>query len=302
MDVHQNPAYHSSGLTYIGCFKNTFNDLDRMLFEGTYNNFQNNTPEWCVTYCTAGGYDYAGLQYSSQCICSNSGPQGNSDESQCSYACAGDSSITTCGGLGYINIFHTDAHKSTIDDYGCGSTAQDTYYQRWFEDMGHCNISTTPKAGSAPKAISPADCDKTPTVVTNSNPYPHPTIKKAKNALVDTGSDDNQSEDMWCGVNFGKNIFFSYDIGCEVSISKLLLKNSKNNAGDSGSKDYSVSVSDNEDGPWTVIKNATFDNPRENPIQLETYDLDNAVVGRYVKYECASYYGIRCCLNFIGVQ
>ena len=31
---------------YIGCFKNTFNDLDRMLFEGTYNNFQNNTPEW----------------------------------------------------------------------------------------------------------------------------------------------------------------------------------------------------------------------------------------------------------------
>ena len=46
MDVHQNPAYHSSGLTYIGCFKNTFNDLDRMLFEGSYNNFQNNTPEW----------------------------------------------------------------------------------------------------------------------------------------------------------------------------------------------------------------------------------------------------------------
>merc|ERR1712117_599284 len=144
MDLPQNPAYHSTNLTYIGCFKNTFNDLDRMLFEGTYNNFQNNTPEWCVTYCTAGGYDYAGLQYSSQCICSNSGPQGNSDESQCTYGCAGDSSITTCGGLGYINIFHTDAHKSTIDDYGCGNTAQDTYYQRWFEDMGHCNISTTP--------------------------------------------------------------------------------------------------------------------------------------------------------------
>ena len=97
----------------------------------------------CVTYCEAGGYDYAGLQYSSQCICSNSGPQGNSDESQCSYGCAGDSSIDMCGGLGYINIFHTDAHKTTVDDFGCGSTAQDTYYQRWFEDMGHCNISTS---------------------------------------------------------------------------------------------------------------------------------------------------------------
>ena len=53
-----------------------------------------------------------------------------------------------CGGLGYINIFHTDAHKSTIDDFGCGSTAQDTYYQRWFDDMGHCNISTSTKGAS----------------------------------------------------------------------------------------------------------------------------------------------------------
>ena len=50
MDVHQNPAYHSSGLTYIGCFKNIFNDLDRMLFEGTYNNFQNNTPAGQVDF------------------------------------------------------------------------------------------------------------------------------------------------------------------------------------------------------------------------------------------------------------
>ena len=96
----------------------------------------------CVAYCTNGGYDYAGLQYSSQCICSNSGPQGNSDESKCTYGCPGDNLVKMCGGLGYINIFHTDAHKTTIDDYGCGSTAQDVYYQKWFEDMGHCNIST----------------------------------------------------------------------------------------------------------------------------------------------------------------
>ena len=60
-----------------------------------------------------------------------------------------------CGGLGYINIFHTDAHKTTVDDYGCGSTAQDTYYQRWFEDMGHCNISTSPAAPPAAPAAAP---------------------------------------------------------------------------------------------------------------------------------------------------
>merc|ERR1711884_588829 len=146
MDLHQNPAYHSTNLTYIGCFKNTFNDLDRMLFEGTYNNFRNNTPDWCVAYCTSGGYDYAGLQYGSQCICTNSGPQGTSDAAQCTYGCAGDNDIKMCGGLGYINIFHTDAHKTTIDDWGCGNTVQDTYYQKWYQDMGHCNI--TPGGGS----------------------------------------------------------------------------------------------------------------------------------------------------------
>merc|ERR1712214_64658 len=141
MDLPQNPAYHSTNLTYIGCFKNAFNDLDRMLFEGTYNNFRNNTPDWCVAYCTSGGFEYAGLQYGSQCICTNSGPQGTSDAGQCTYGCAGDSSVKMCGGLGYINIFHTDAHKTTIDDFGCGNTVQDTYYQKWYNDMGHCGAA-----------------------------------------------------------------------------------------------------------------------------------------------------------------
>merc|ERR1711884_899357 len=158
MDLHQNPAYHSTNLTYIGCFKNTFNDLDRMLFEGTYNNFRNNTPDWCVAYCTSGGFDYAGLQYGSQCICTNSGPQGTSDAGQCTYGCAGDSSVKMCGGLGYINIFHTDAHKTTIDDWGCGNTVQDTYYQKWYNDMGHCGVTS---GGS--KSIAPTTTTVAPT-------------------------------------------------------------------------------------------------------------------------------------------
>merc|ERR1712027_268348 len=113
MNVHQNPHYHSSNLTYIGCFKNSFNDLDRLLIEGEFNNFRNNTPDWCVSVCTERNYDYAGLQYGSQCICTNTGPQGTSERDKCYYGCAGDSSIKMCGGLGYINLFHTDAHKTT---------------------------------------------------------------------------------------------------------------------------------------------------------------------------------------------
>jgi len=141
MDVHQNPHYHSSNLTYIGCFKNSYNDFDRLLIEGEFNNFRNNTPEWCVDFCTNRDYDYAGLQYGSQCICTNTGPQENSEEGKCTYGCAGDQSIKMCGGLGYINIFHTDAHKTTIDDWGCGNSAQDQYYQKWYADMDHCGLT-----------------------------------------------------------------------------------------------------------------------------------------------------------------
>ena len=95
----------------------------------------------CVQVCTDGDFDYAGLQYGSQCICTNSGPIEDSEEDRCTYGCAGDNSIKMCGGLGYINIFHTDAHRTTIDDFGCGGSAQDQYYQKWYSDMAHCGLT-----------------------------------------------------------------------------------------------------------------------------------------------------------------
>merc|ERR1711884_449874 len=161
MNVHQNPHYHPSNLTYIGCFKNSFNDLDRLLIEGEFNNFRNNTPNWCVKVCTDRGYDYAGLQYGSQCICTNTGPQGNSEEYKCTYGCAGDNSIKMCGGLGYINIFHTDAHRTTIDDWGCGTSMQDKYYQKWYADMGHCEST------GAPNITTPLQTPPPPMTTTN---------------------------------------------------------------------------------------------------------------------------------------
>ena len=94
----------------------------------------------CVKFCSDGGYDYAGLQYKSQCICTNSGPKDTSVEGHCNYGCAGDNSIKMCGGLGYINMFHTDAHKTTMEEWGCGNTEQDIYYKKWYEDMGHCGV------------------------------------------------------------------------------------------------------------------------------------------------------------------
>ena len=66
---------------------------------------------------------------------------------------------------------------------------------------------------------------------------------------------------------------------------------------------YSVSVSDNENGPWTMINNGTLSDPRRrSTMELETFDLDNKAAGRYVKFDCTSKYGDRCCLNYIAVE
>ena len=43
-----------------------------------------------------------------------------------------------CGGFGFINMFYTE--NRTVEDELCGNTTQDTYYQKWFEDVGHCTI------------------------------------------------------------------------------------------------------------------------------------------------------------------
>ena len=37
-------------------------------------------------------------------------------------------------------MFHTDAHKTTMEEWGCGNTEQDIYYKKWYEDMGHCGL------------------------------------------------------------------------------------------------------------------------------------------------------------------
>ena len=92
-----------------------------------------------MTFCTNTGYNFAGIQYGSQCLCSNEGPTGTGEEDKCYFKCAGDRSNRMCGGLGYINIFSTWEHTPEPDEGPCN----DIYYKRWYEDHSHCNASTT---------------------------------------------------------------------------------------------------------------------------------------------------------------
>merc|ERR1712066_928559 len=88
-------------VSYMGCYSNK---LDRLL-TGTYDNNAANSPIQCVDSCIESGYAYAGLQYSTQCICANESPHGaKQNESSCDYTCPGDDSAK-CGGHWMMNVY-----------------------------------------------------------------------------------------------------------------------------------------------------------------------------------------------------
>ena len=83
-------AVSGASYTYVGCFADS-SDRDLPVNIGSSDA---NAPGYCSSKCA--GYQYFGLQYSSECWCGDSyGSQGSS--SGCTMACAGDDNIA-CGG------------------------------------------------------------------------------------------------------------------------------------------------------------------------------------------------------------
>jgi hypothetical protein len=68
------------------------------------------TIEACQAFCTTNNYALAGLEYASQCYCSNvlASPSAVGD-TQCTMACSG-SGAETCGGSNAISLFNNTAY------------------------------------------------------------------------------------------------------------------------------------------------------------------------------------------------
>lgn len=62
------------------------------------------TPAVCASLC--GGYEYAGVQYSSQCFCGNDLGYQRVDDGECGSPCAGDGALR-CGGAWRNSIYRT---------------------------------------------------------------------------------------------------------------------------------------------------------------------------------------------------
>ena len=72
-----------------------------------------------------------------------------------------------------------------------------------------------------------------------------------------------------------------------------------------GTKSFAVSVGASEDGPWKEIKSGTLEDPRHhgqslNPQESEIFHIDR-VLAHYIMFNCTSYYGVGCVLQYIEV-
>jgi hypothetical protein len=92
---------------YAGCGGDGAGDR---AFRNASTAYDSMTVESCVSYCSAGGWAYAGMEYSRECFCADrldpryapkDGIMGN-----CNYQCGGNST-EICGGWAAMSIYHT---------------------------------------------------------------------------------------------------------------------------------------------------------------------------------------------------
>ncbi len=87
--------------TYLGCFR----DSDQRDLNASQWDDGQMTPTRCIRSCADNGFEYAGLQYGSQCFCGNShGRYGRIDANNCSMPCSGNPGLM-CGGTWANSVF-----------------------------------------------------------------------------------------------------------------------------------------------------------------------------------------------------
>ncbi|KIO26833.1 hypothetical protein M407DRAFT_234097, partial [Tulasnella calospora MUT 4182] len=99
-------ASSSPGWISLGCY--TDQNSPRTLSGASYSSTVTMTYDTCKAYCLGKGYNYAGVEYGSQCYCGNalnSPGKLAASQTSCNKACASDPS-NYCGGTWTLTVFY----------------------------------------------------------------------------------------------------------------------------------------------------------------------------------------------------
>lgn len=150
------------------------------------------TVDSCLTSCEDQGFEYAGVEYGSQCFCGASLPANVTwSTSGCTMACNGNSS-ETCGGFDAIELFRIVSASSTGSD--CGNTTSSIGGEQLASPTSVVT-SATATAGNATATVPTATTPATASGVASSVPSSASTHQVWAHHMV--GNTYNYDESTW---------------------------------------------------------------------------------------------------------
>ncbi|KAI0764219.1 hypothetical protein BD413DRAFT_483077 [Trametes elegans] len=101
--VPSTPNLPGTNYTFLGCFTD---EGARTLGGATFTNTTGMTVEACVSFCSSQDFNFAGLEFAQECWCGNELANGgtNATESDCSFACTGNSA-EICGAGNRLSVY-----------------------------------------------------------------------------------------------------------------------------------------------------------------------------------------------------
>ncbi|KAL4647224.1 WSC domain-containing protein 1 [Arapaima gigas] len=91
--------------TYVGCF---LDDTKERGLKGTvFYDFRKMSSILCQDACSESGYQFAGLEYGSECHCGNRISSPRTREEDCNLACKGERG-SSCGGVGRLSVYKVE--------------------------------------------------------------------------------------------------------------------------------------------------------------------------------------------------
>ncbi|XP_076875335.1 sialate:O-sulfotransferase 1 [Brachyhypopomus gauderio] len=130
--------------TYIGCFVN--NDEKHALGGTMLYDFRKMTSSLCQDTCSESGYQFAGLEYGTECHCGNriNAPRARMED--CNLDCRGDRG-SPCGGVARLSVYKVEetlpGHRRyrNVRYHGCFLTPRDTGGDSLFHGS-HFNLTS----------------------------------------------------------------------------------------------------------------------------------------------------------------
>ncbi|KAK6345053.1 hypothetical protein TWF718_006991 [Orbilia javanica] len=110
----------SLGYVYLGCYNETLDITnDRAIYGGNVTKSTDMTVEKCLGACKERNYNYAGLEYTSECWC---GPYLSDlsqklEDIQCDLGCAGNNS-EACGGALRVSVYKLQSSSAVWGSTG----------------------------------------------------------------------------------------------------------------------------------------------------------------------------------------